>query len=180
MTEETIALSVLTVLGIVTLCHRDNWSRSLPCFAVFLVTAVSYHFYQTDTYLDLQEQHGQYILHGLVPLFAISALAITRLIAPSRLSVCLMSLFALYFGMVLMLFWLSLLQYNVGNAFEVIKFVVFAIEVALMLSTKLTDKVWGLHGGIRRSKRDGNHKAYGLDAHDWLLHPVIDLRGDKK
>jgi hypothetical protein len=179
MTQEIIALSALAALGIVTLCHKDNWGKSLPCFAVFLVTAVSYHFYQTDTYLDLQEKHGQYVLHGLVPLFTIFALAITRLIAPSRLSVCLMSLFALYFGMVLTLFWLSLLQYTVANAFEAIKFVVFAVEIALMLSTKLTDWVWGLHGCIRRSERDGNHKAYGLHGHDWLLHPVIDLRGDK-
>jgi hypothetical protein len=76
--------------------------------------------------------------------------------------------------MILILFWLSLLKYNVAIAFEVIKFVVFAIEIALMLSTKLTDSVWGLHGRVSR-----NSQANGLDAHDWLLHPVIDLRGDK-
>lgn len=82
--------------------------------------------------------------------------------------------------MVLMLFWLAGKQYNVAIAFEAIKFVVFAIEIALMLSTKLTDMIWGLNGCIRRSERDGNNKAYGLDGHDWLLHPVIDLRGDKE
>lgn len=177
---EFIPELVLFALFLATVCQGDNWGRSLPCFAVLLVTAVSYHFYQTNTYLDLQEKHGQYVLHGLVALFATAMLAGTRLIAPSSLSACLMSLFTLYFGMVLMLFWLSLLKYNVAIAFEAIKFVVFIIEIALMLSTKLTDMIWGLHGRIRRSERDGNHKAYGLNAHDWLLHPVIDLRGDKE
>lgn len=143
-------------LVLLILYNGSNWSRSIPCLIVALITYAQYQVYPTDLYLDLQDAFGYYGYTAIIPLLCIIPLSILikhRSIDGS-LSTCLMSLYTLWISVIIALGWLEGIGFNTEPALEQTKVIIYAVELMLMFSTKLTHQISGgieaIDGSIRR------------------------------
>jgi hypothetical protein len=146
MDSSLIPFFVILTLVIVTFC---SWrvsgleSRTWACIAVFLSTLPGYLIYETQWYFPIVDALGSYGYQSATPLLAIVALSFIRDKLASVL-MCLFSMLILANGY----FWMQ-----EGNAQQIqaiqqaIVWAVFIIEIALMLSPRLTN---GIHRAIQR------------------------------
>lgn len=152
-----ITESVLILLCLVAIRNGSDTDRGLTCVAVLWSTIPGYWLYHTDYYFTLVDIFGSYGYQSLTPLLAIFVLSFIR----GKLSAILMLLFFVLICANTYFFWLEGQGQQVQSAQQLFVWLIFFIEVALMLSPRLTN---GIHGSFQR------HDLAG-DSAEGKLHP---------
>ena len=132
---------VILTLVIVSLRNGIETNRGLACIAALWSTVPGYFIYQSDWYFPIVDILGSYGYQSATPLLAIFALALIR----DKLSTVLMCLFTVLIFANLYFFWLEGQNYQIQDIQQAFVWLVFFIEVALMLSQRLTN---GIHGSL--------------------------------
>jgi hypothetical protein len=154
MESSLIPFFVILTLTLVTLRNGSDTPRGFACIAVLWTTVPGYLIYDSNWYWLIADVLGSYGYQSATPLLAIVVLSRIR----DKLSTVLMCLFSMLI-LANGYFWLQEgNSYQVQATQQVIVWAVFIIEVALMLSPRLTN---GIHGAIQRFNLARNLAASG-------------------
>lgn len=134
---------IISLLILITLRNGFETKRGLACIAVLWTTVPGYMLYNTELYFPIADTIGSYGYQSVTPVLSICALAFIR----DKLSTVLMCLFCVLILGNIYFFWLEGQGYQIQNAHQSMVWAVFFIEVALMLSLRLTN---GIHRAVQR------------------------------
>lgn len=170
MDSSLIPFFVILTLVIITLRNGSETPRGFVCIAVLWSTLPGYLIYESDLYFPIVDALGSYGYQSATPFIAILALSFIR----DKLSTVLMCLFSMLI-LVNGYFWLQEGNgHHVQAIQQAIVWSVFIIEVALMLSPRLTN---GIHGAIQRFNLARNLAAIGY-SRNHRSHSVEDNAGE--
>lgn len=154
MSDEQTAFTVILTLVAITLHNGSDTPRGHVCIAVLWCTVPGYLIYDSDWYYYLRDMLGSYGYQSATPFLAILILSLIR-DKLSTILICLFSMLILTNGV----FWyLEGNGYHIQTTQQAILWSVFIIEVALMLSPRLTN---GIHGVVQRINVARNNPALG-------------------
>ena len=143
MSNYTAAFLVTLVLVLIAIRNGVETDRGIICVAVLWCTWPGYLIYHTELYFEVVDIIGSYAFQCLTPLLAVFILSFMR----DKLSTVLMLLFTVLILANGYFFWLEGIGYQVQKVQQAFVWFVFFIEVALMLSQRLTN---GIHGAVQR------------------------------
>jgi hypothetical protein len=143
MASSLIPFFVILTLTLVTLRNGSDTPRGFACIAVLWSTVPGYLIYDSNWYWPIVDVLGSYGYQSATPLLAIVALSFIR----DKLASVLMYLFSMLILSNIYFWW----QEGNGHQIQIIQqsivWMVFVIEVLLMLSPRLTN---GIHGVVQR------------------------------
>ena len=143
MDNSLIPFFVILTLVLVTIWNGSDTPRGLSCIVVLWATAPGYFIYETELYYPIVEYLGSYGYQSATPLLAIITLSFIR----DKLNTVLMCLFSMLILANGYFWWQEGNGHQIQEIQQAVVWIVFAIEVALMLSPRLTN---GIHGVIQR------------------------------
>jgi hypothetical protein len=135
--------AILLALAFASVQNGYESKRGLACMAVLWVTAASIIAYHSELYFTLENIFGLYGYLSLAPIISICILAKIK----CRLSTCLMVLFCVLISVNIIAWYVEGLGVVVEVFHERVVWVLFVVQMLLMLSRKLTD---GVHRVICR------------------------------
>jgi len=133
--------AILLALAFVSVRNGYESNRGLTCMAVLWVTVASITAYHSRFYFFLEDIFGYYGFLSLAPIISICILAKIK----CRLSTLLMVLFCVLISVNIIAWYVEGLGLVVEAFHERVVWVLFVVQMLLMLSGKLTD---GVHGVI--------------------------------
>jgi hypothetical protein len=154
--------AVLMVLAFAIFTNWPDVSRRRACITILLVTAASYALSESPWYTPVKETLTEYGYEGLAPLLSI--IILTRI--KCRLSTCLMVLFCVAVSVNIAFWYAEYLGNEVEHIYDWVIGIAFAIQMALMLSTRITDDV---HGMVHRPNRGVTGPILAFDHLDHCL-----------
>ena len=157
MDNSLIPFFVILTLVLVTIWNGSDTPRGLSCIVVLWATAPGYFIYETELYYPIVEYLGSYGYQSATPLLAIIILSFIR----DKLSTVLMCLFSMLILANGYFWWQEGNGHQIQEIQQAVVWIVFAIEVALMLSPRLTN---GIHGVIQRFSVAGNIQQIGYSS----------------
>ena len=158
MDSNVIAFLVILTLVLVALRNGCETKRGTACIAVLWTTAPGYFIYPTDLYFTLVDALGSYGYQSATPLLAICALACIK----DKLSTVLMSLFTVVIFANIYFFWLEGQGHQIQDIQQTFVWSVFVVEVALMLSPRLTNGIHRVVQGFIRPRNAATHGIAGI------------------
>ena len=139
-------------LALASILNGYETRRAYACMAVLWVSVASTALYESTLYFPLADTLGYYGYQSLTPLLSICILANIK----CRLSSCLMVLFCILISGNIIAWYAEGLGINVEAFYQQAVWAIFIIELALMLSKRLTNVV---HGVVHRSRLDRDTTA---------------------
>ena len=167
--EQIAPAIVITILVLVTLYNGHESQTGKASIAVLWCTIPIYFVYGSESnYTWMVDVFGIYGVESLTPLLAICTLSFIR----CKLSTILMCLFSMLILANCWLWWLEGFGHEIYEAQQSIVWGVFILEVALMLSKRLTN---GLHGGIFVGRLAANLPAHWVARINSNIRPNSNL-----
>lgn len=143
---------IILALAFVSIQNGYETKRAFACMTVLWVTVASISIHESSLYFTLESIFGYY---GYLSLTCLASILILSRIK-SRLSTCLIVLFLITISVNLVVWLFDGLGHDVEATYERILWCAFVIELALMLSTRVTNVV---HGIVHRPKLDRDTAA---------------------
>jgi hypothetical protein len=154
-----IGLMIIGVLVFLTGHNITSSRRFYPCLITLWLAIVSYTFYEFGPYDQAVELIGYYQVQTVIPLICV--LLLSRI--PGKLATVLMITSFISIVSSLLAFWLEGHGMYTWVQFQAVAWILLAVELAVMLSPRLTSGVYRAVRGVKLA-RDPNAGWYVRDS----------------
>jgi peptidoglycan/LPS O-acetylase OafA/YrhL len=148
MSDELGAVIVISLLVIAVLRNTGDDDRVAACNTLLWIATPSYYIYSTELYNTVTGYIGYFPYQAIFPLLYILVLSRIK----CRLSTCLMAMCMIEISVNIGAFLIEGHKEEVSGTYLNIIWYIFIIEVALMLSRRVTN---GVYRGVLRLKLAG-------------------------